>query len=155
MSQHDEIPEDLKTLESALRGLSPVRPALDQNALMFRAGQASARRHQWAWQALAASALILAAGLGGMMATGAAGQRIVYVNVGPRQPPVAPQMPESSPEQSPPEGSAPAPRGALAQGSYLELRQRWATADETSEDWLPRPAAPGSVPRFSRNDLMN
>jgi hypothetical protein len=54
---------DLTPLEEALRALAPRAAALDRDALMFRAGQAAARRG-WGWllatAASAAAALVLA-----------------------------------------------------------------------------------------------
>lgn len=151
MSHHDEIPEELKALEDALRGLEPAPAALDQNALMFRAGQASARRQQWAWQSLAAASLILSAGLGTLMAVGPSRERIVYVEVDKKAESLSPPR-EESPDSAQPVVAA---QGELAQGSYLRLRQRWASAGMESDEWLPRPAPLSPSRRLSRDELLN
>jgi hypothetical protein len=57
MSQRSSDPE-LNDIESALGGLVPVPSRLDRNALMFRAGAASARtssRGRWFWPSIAAT----------------------------------------------------------------------------------------------------
>jgi len=56
-------------LESALRGLAPVAPRLDRDALMFAAGRASASRRRWAWPALAGLFALISLGLGVRLAT--------------------------------------------------------------------------------------
>jgi hypothetical protein len=151
MSKHDEIPEDLKALEAALRGLAPAPAALDQNALMFRAGQASARRQQWAWQSLAAAALLLSAGLGTLVAAGPGRERIVYVEVEKKPA----DLPAPAPQKESPDVRPVRATGELAQGSYLDLRKRWAATEGDSEEWLPRPAAPAPTRPFSRDELLN
>jgi hypothetical protein len=62
MSQRSSDPE-LNDIESALGGLVPIPSRLDRDALMFRAGMASARsasRGRWVWPSIAAT---LAVGL--------------------------------------------------------------------------------------------
>ncbi len=146
----NEIPEELRALESSLRGLSPAAAAIDERAIYFRAGQAASRRQYWAWQSLAAAALMLAAGLGVMLAVSSGQERIVYVDHGERPTPLVPPS-----NVLPSEDSPPAPRsGQLAQGSYLQLRQQWSQA-EGADDWVPPPPSPGSPCRNVLNGLLN
>jgi hypothetical protein len=63
MPEQTDHPE-LNTLASALASLSPSAGRLDRDQLLFRAGQASARRPNWPWPTASALLLVLAAGLG-------------------------------------------------------------------------------------------
>ena len=53
MQQEPLTPVD-RELEAALGRLRPAPPNLDRDQMMFRAGQASTRRHMHAWQGAAA-----------------------------------------------------------------------------------------------------
>ena len=53
MQQEPLTPAD-RELEAALGRLRPAPPNLDRDQMMFRAGQASTRRHMHAWQGVAA-----------------------------------------------------------------------------------------------------
>jgi hypothetical protein len=55
--------EELNALEAGLRQLAPRAPTLDRDALMFRAGRASAPRG-WAWPLAAAASTLVAVALG-------------------------------------------------------------------------------------------
>jgi hypothetical protein len=48
-----------RELEMALGGLTPARTAIDRDRVMFRAGQASARRRRHLWQGVSATLAIL------------------------------------------------------------------------------------------------
>src|SRR5437660_1699824 len=54
-------PAELNALEAALAALAPATPAMDRDRLMFHAGQETKRRGRWAWPAVTAAALLLAA----------------------------------------------------------------------------------------------
>jgi|GEM_PF-5514827 len=149
MSEH-EIPEELKALEASLRGLSPAAAAIDDRELYFRAGQAASRRVQWAWQSLAAAALVLSAGLGLMLAVTSGQVHVVYVD----RIQTSPAPPEGLPPSSP-DAATPAPLGGrLAQGSYLQLRQEWSQAKGT-DNWVPPPPESGTPARGLRDNLLN
>jgi hypothetical protein len=62
MSQPDPAPE-LDALADELRRLAPTPPGLDRDALLFRAGRASAGRG-WLWPAATAVSSLTAAALG-------------------------------------------------------------------------------------------
>lgn len=147
----NEIPEELKALEASLRGLAPAPAAIDERMLYFRAGQAAARRSHWAWQSLAAAALVLSAGLGLMLAVSSGQERIVYVERGQTEPtPFVPPSKDALPDEV-----SPTPRpGQLAQGSYLQLRHQWSQA-QSNDDWVPPPPAPGSPSRNILKGLLN
>jgi hypothetical protein len=62
MSQ--DLPDGLAGLEAALKGLAPEPPQLDRDQLLFRAGQASARRAGRLWPWATGVLGLVAAGLG-------------------------------------------------------------------------------------------
>jgi hypothetical protein len=79
-----EPADELTALETALRALPPAGPALDRDAVLFRAGQAAAARPRWGWPLAAAASLLAAVGLGllhYLQPPPAPVERIVYVPV--------------------------------------------------------------------------
>ncbi len=80
-----------RELEAALAALSPAAPAIDRDALMFRAGRASGRRRNHAWQAATA---VLALAFGVSLVTRfsppSAGHPAVPLAVAPAAAPEAP-----------------------------------------------------------------
>jgi hypothetical protein len=90
----EELAEELKSIEAALRGLSPASGRLDRDRLMYLAGQASAvasearqsatrvaSYRRYGWPLATATSLLLAMTLGGMLIfSPRAGERIVYVD---------------------------------------------------------------------------
>jgi hypothetical protein len=83
----------LKALEAGLQALTPRAPGLNRDALMFRAGQASAQR-RWVWPLTTAASTLVAVGLGVFLA--------LRPEPAPRVVTVYVQMPESSPDEGPP-----------------------------------------------------
>ena len=80
MPGQEPTPE-LTELEEKLRRLAPGEGKLDRDALLYRAGRASARRG-WLWPAVACVSSLTAAVLGVVLATRPAPavvERIVYV----------------------------------------------------------------------------
>jgi hypothetical protein len=88
----------LNALESALAALRPHPGRLDRDHLLFRAGQASARRG-WAWPAATAALAAVAASLAGLMLLRPPSvvERVVYVSQTPE--PRVPS-PETLPQPS-------------------------------------------------------
>ncbi len=83
MSESDKSPE-VAALESALRALQPAPPAVNRDAILYRAGQASVIRRHWLWPAATAAMTLLAVGLAAVVVlrSPAMGpERIVYVHV--------------------------------------------------------------------------
>lgn len=106
----------LNALEAALAGLKPSAPAFDRDALMFRAGQHSARRSAWPWPVLSAALALVAAGLGGLLAVRPTVQQVVIVEV------EKPTAPEAAARIAPPPEPKvlPPPRErAVVENNYL------------------------------------
>jgi len=83
MSDASNNPE-IEATARALRELQPVSAAVNRDAIMYRAGQASAARRQWFWPAATATMMLVAICLGAVLAMHspmAAQERIVYVYV--------------------------------------------------------------------------
>lgn len=125
-----ETPDSrLGELETALARLTPSGGGLDRDALLFRAGKASARQRRWPWQAATGALALLAASLGAVLVLRPQPERvreIVVVHV-PVQAPVADQPPES-PRDPRPGPSAVFEEPTSAPTDYLRLRQqvvRW------------------------------
>ena len=135
-----------RELEAALARLDPSRAAIDRDALLFHAGQASVRRHCRAWQS--ASAL-----LGGCLALALIWQ--------PTLRPTAPIV--STPAQSPMAAElgetvlAPAPRPFDAperEATYITLRNEVLAC---GIDVLPEPptlAATSTEPAWLLDDAL-
>jgi hypothetical protein len=107
MSATPHDPE-LTVLQKSLQGLVPRGAALDRDRLMFRAGQAAARRRFWIWPGLASVAMVacvVLAALWSLRSELPAKERIVYIvvpasdSVSPAVV-VAPQPPRPAPELS-------------------------------------------------------
>jgi hypothetical protein len=116
MSEPTDRPE-VNDLENALCSLRP-RADLDREAVLYRAGRASARG-TWAWPLVACASTTLAVVLGVLLLTRPAAQplervveRIVYVPAPPRQeaPPASePSVPPSSEPSAPDAYGSPYP----------------------------------------------
>src|SRR5262245_35834354 len=67
----EELPEELNSIDSALRGLKPVSGAVDRDRLMYLAGQASVERSSWigrfAWPLATAALVVISVTLGGRL----------------------------------------------------------------------------------------
>jgi hypothetical protein len=85
---------ELAQLQTALARLTPTPDSINLAQLLFRAGQESVPRRGWAWPCATAAALLLAAGLGGMLLFRPGPQgvpHVVFVRV---------EVPATSAEQS-------------------------------------------------------
>jgi hypothetical protein len=96
MSEPDATPE-LAALEAELRRLAPREGDIDRDALLFRAGRASARGG-WAWPLTAALSTCVAVALAGVLTLRP--PRVVYVTV---------ERPAAPAEESPPISDEPPP----------------------------------------------
>ncbi len=127
----------LDALAEALRGLAPRAGRLDRDALMFRAGRASAPR-RWAWPLATAASAATALALGVLLGarpepTPRVVQTVVYLPA--EAPPRAPDQPAASPGG---DGT-----GAGSWSSYLQGLERLARWDL---DRLPPPPEPPDEP---------
>jgi hypothetical protein len=91
--QHEEsgATPDLTALAADLRRLSPREPGLDSSTLLFRAGQAAARR-SWLWPAATAVSSLAALVLAAVLALQPAPQTVysvLRVRIEPLAPPSA------------------------------------------------------------------
>lgn len=95
-----ELNPGLSALADALAGLKPRPAALDRDALMFRAGRASAPR-RWAWPLATVAVSLVALGLGValLVRQPRVVERIEYVRV--EVPVPAPPTPETPPVPTP------------------------------------------------------
>jgi hypothetical protein len=108
----------LDALAGALRGLAPRAGGLDRDALMFRAGRASAPR-RWAWPLATAASAAAALALGVLMwarpePAPRVVERVVYLPA--ESPPRAPDQPAPSPGD--------AGTGTGSWSSYLQMLPR-------------------------------
>jgi hypothetical protein len=138
---------DLTALAADLRRLAPAPAGLDRDALLFRAGRASARRG-WAWPAATALATATAASLALVLALRPPEVQTVerpVVVVVEKQAPTVPQLQPTPPEApsidaTEPEPTPPAPGPA---GRYLQVQEhllRWGL------DGLGQPSEPEARP---------
>jgi hypothetical protein len=72
----EKLPDELKAVETALRGLTPAAGAIDRDRLMYLAGRASARQpspklSRFVWPLTTAALLLLSLTLGG---------RVIYLS---------------------------------------------------------------------------
>jgi hypothetical protein len=131
-------------LEGALRELAPRQPALDRDAILFRAGQRAARR-SWLWPLATALAASVAAVLGVRLLMQPAPQvveRIVHVPVLVPAPAVPTREPAAEPGTASPEPDAPAPAWQTPQHRLQERLLRGGL------DALGRPDPDPEPPRF-------
>jgi len=133
----------LSALEAALAGLTPSAAGLSRDAILYQAGQQSARApgwQRWAPWAAAASALLLAPALGLMFRPAPeirtevrTVERVVVVG----EPAPNPEPPDQP--LAPPPGTVASTATALAaQPSYLRLRQ---SVLRHGADALPEPSS--------------
>ncbi|HKI38206.1 MAG TPA: hypothetical protein VKA46_40505 [Gemmataceae bacterium] len=122
---------DLTAVERALAAMAPSAGAFDRDALMFAAGQRSARRG-WGWPCAAGGSTLAALALGALLLFRPAPQpaeRVVFVPGPPQRVEITP-TPADAPAA--PDVAAPAvPVSPPAQPNYLTLRQqveRWGDA---------------------------
>ncbi len=135
-----------RELEAALARLDPSRAAIDRDALLFHAGQASVRRHCRAWQSTSAV-------LGGCLALALiwqpAPRQTPPIVSAPAQSPMAAELVETMP--------APAPRPFDAperEATYITLRNEVLAC---GIDVLPEPpalAATGTEPPPILDDVL-
>jgi hypothetical protein len=88
----DSLPEDLKSIEAALGGLTPAFSSIDRDRLMYLAGRSSARQSsrivRLGWPLATAALALISVTLGSLWLAGdRGGTRIVYVNVKDRSEP--------------------------------------------------------------------
>jgi hypothetical protein len=152
---------NLTAVERALAGLAPSAGALNRDALMFAAGQRSARRG-WAWPGAAIGCAVAAAVLGAILLLRPPPEpveRVVYVAVPipPREGPPSPGDESGSFVETPSVPQASPPRQDT---TYLALRQqaeRWGDAGPAPP---PRGAATGqpadvpAAPWFERHSAQ-
>jgi hypothetical protein len=161
MSEPPHEPE-LNAVERALAGLAPSAGALDRDALMFAAGQASARPG-WGWPCATAGSALAAAVLGAVLLLRPAPDpvvRTITVTVPARDAGTTPPRPPEQPA-APDEGRPLAPKASpLPRGTdYLTVRravERWGdaglpTAPLPAED-APARADPFDLPPDVRAD---
>jgi hypothetical protein len=132
----EPIPDaELAALQTALTRLSPAPDGINVAQLMFRAGQASVPRRGWAWPGATALSLLLATGLGVVLALRPEPpvvERFVMI-------PMAATQAEPSPGQEPAALvlGAPPRESQAAKGDSLKLRQLVLTR---GLDALPAPS---------------
>jgi hypothetical protein len=150
----------LTAFEAALGGLTPAPPRFDRDRLLFRAGQAAARRGRF-WPCAAAGFAALAASLGGLLLLRPAAQetvRIVHVPV--HEPAPVPPAPavrvQPPPEERPQWPPRPDPEWTrLSYGALLPVVLRWGveglpsgTANPARTAADKAPARLGEVPSY-------
>jgi hypothetical protein len=129
---------ELDALAGALRGLTPRVHGLDREALLFRAGRASAPR-PWAWPLATAAAMLTAAVLGGILLTRPGPpprERTVHIVV---------VRPETPAPQEPTPDPPPAPVDAVSPGAVTRYRRLQEHLLRWGLDGLPTP--PPAPPR--------
>jgi hypothetical protein len=131
---------ELENLASALASLAPSAGRLDRDQVLFRAGQASARRRRWPWPVASAALAALALGLGVVAVRNReprAVERIVYV---PSPLPVSPSPisrnePFASAADSESPGTDSPPTSPLSYYRLEQVASRWGV------DGLPIPGS--------------
>ena len=145
MSNEEGLTPAQRELESALAAVRPARGGLNRDRVLFRAGQASARRQGLRTTgAMAVLSALLGASAILFALRGAETkvvERVVY-----REAPEAPRVAVRPVETVAP---SPAPASFASQSEYLRLRQ---AVLEKGLDALP--AAPASATRDSLDDLL-
>jgi hypothetical protein len=101
MANEFEEGEELASIERALQALEPAACRIDRDRVLYRAGQASVRRHATAWRAVAASLMIVCAAEGALLARKPSPPRTQMIQVAATKPtlaakPVDPIEPERS-----------------------------------------------------------
>ncbi len=131
-------PPGLNDLEAALANLTPRPPALDRDALLYRAGRASAGR--W-WPLATCVSTTVAAALAVILLVRPPAERIVYLPAPAPRPATESAAPE--PEPSPPAGGS-----GLA--AYFRLEEQ---VLNRGLDGLPRLPA-GTGPAVTAEELL-
>ncbi len=150
------IDPELAALEAALARLTPAPAGISRAQVLFRAGQASARRRGWIWPCVTAALALATVTLGAALLLRPEPpvvERIVYVRVEPPAPP-APRVADKPP---PPAAAASA---ELQDGDpqppdadYLRLRRE---VVQWGPDGVPHPPAPSLTPKpLSLETLLN
>jgi hypothetical protein len=151
---------NLTAVERALAGLAPSAGALDRDALMFAAGQRSARRG-WAWPGAALGCAVAAAVLGAILLVRPPPEpveRVVVVEVlvPPREAPPSAGDESASFVEAPSAPQASPPRPDM---TYLALRQqaeRWGDAGPPPPrgDGTDQPPDVPAAPWFQRHSTQ-
>jgi hypothetical protein len=145
----EALPPDLSELQSALKSLTPEPPRLDRDRVIFRAGQAQARRWYWPAAALVSSAVAACLALVLILRpapppTERVTERIVYVKV--LEPAIAPappavtQSPTREPELDGTSGRDDQPRTNLGYYRLQQLVLRIGLENLPALPMLPPPA---------------
>jgi hypothetical protein len=138
----DEIvPPDVSALETTLAALRP-QADFDRDALMFRAGQASARRSRWIAPAVAAASTLLAVALGTLLVLRPPAERVVYIHVDKAETPQP--MAHAGPARPTPE---------VARSAYVTIRTQ--VLHHGVESLPPPPAVPPAPKSAGRLDLSD
>jgi hypothetical protein len=151
MSEDLHDPE-LTTLETALAGLRPTPGGLDRELLMFRAGQASARRWPWPWQGATLALAVAVAVLGTLLARRPTIREIVLVEVDKPAPALVEveMLPPPVPAAVPPPAL---PRERVATRSeYLRLRDEMLQGRTGPESAAPTYSVPAA---FALDQLLD
>jgi hypothetical protein len=161
MSEPTHDPE-LTAVERALAGLAPSAGGLNRDALMFAAGQRSARRG-WAWPSAAAGSALTAVVLGALLLFRPAPEpavRVVFLQPSPAKVETPPTPPDEAPAIA---AASPAPRATAPrpETDCLTLRQqveRWGDAGlpapplSSAQEQRPGAADPLDLPPDMRAD---
>jgi hypothetical protein len=157
---------EIKAVEAALAGLTPVPGSINRDVLMFRAGQASRHGRAWLWPAVTTVLAATAAGLGAALVLRpepAPHVQIVYVRIpGPAAPPAAVEKTHEPETENPPPASEeplpPAPSTLQLQRHLLQ----WGLDGLPVSPADPEPAAPpirnrwlDNSPNTARTSLWN
>ena len=150
-------------LETALRSLRPVAPALDRAALAAAAAPVERRRDRRGWKLAAVAGWATAAGVGGAwLLTPPRVETVERVLVRTVEVPAADPVPVEAPapaappaEDEPPAAVPPAPPGADATDRLLAWLDSPAAGPLTAaglrdvpDDWTPLPAPPAPRERL-------
>ncbi len=149
---HDD---ELAALQAALARLAPAPDGIDIGRLLFRAGQASVPRRNWAWPCATAASALLAVALGAALVFRPAPQPEVHIVKVKEYVPAAPPERHDTEPPPPPSGA----RGVASDtehlrgdSDYLQLRREVLAR---GVDALPPPAPwPAAAPARDDDNLL-
>ena len=123
----DRLSEEMQAVERALVSLKPAPSRVDRDALMFRAGQASARHRDRLWPLTSLAMALLAVTFGALLVMRPAPEpteRIVYVTQAVPQPEPVKRSFEGAAARDWAAAAAPEARRPLGEWSYGRLRDK-------------------------------